>query len=247
MEIYLEELPADIKGPNDPDYKGLVPKRARFLEPEAAEAFLKLREDLFGSLIVTDIYRSPAGSLAARQSKVGVQPPGFSAHNFGLAFDAEVGAILRAMHWSYARMIDAFADRGFFCHRRDMDPVGLESWHFNYLGTTPDQYLSLSSPSLHRTWSYPVEKRIVDLYGQYFKYDAVTLQTYLKVLKFYEGELDGKIGPISRSALGAFQSAWLGYDTDNVSFQDWRDPRSQRVLAVISATKVIKPSALANV
>ena len=83
MIIRLVELPGTIRGPDDPDYKGMVPRRARFLAPDVGVALLTLDKDTSG-YIYTDVYRSAEASLQARRVKRGVQRPGYSPHGFRL-------------------------------------------------------------------------------------------------------------------------------------------------------------------
>jgi hypothetical protein len=234
MQIDLKQLPDNLKGPDNPDYKGLVPRRARFLHPEVADALLNLEKDT-GGLVYTDVYRSPDGSLAACTTKRGCQPPAFSPHNYGLAVDVDLGSVLRKLHTSYASFVDLMAAHGWYCHRRDLDGGAMEAWHFNYLGAKAKDYLKLADPTDHNTWAAPVEKRIQEFYGKYFDYDSTTAQMYLQQLRFYHGDVDGLLGPMSREAIRAFQRAWVYFShPDQVT--GLLDGRTKRVLAVVSST-----------
>lgn len=230
MKIQLTQLPDTLKGPSDPDYRNQVPRRARFLEPTTATALLKLLADCDNALVFTDVYRSPEASLAAMRVKRGVQPPGFSAHNFGVAFDLDVGASLRALKTSYTGLEEMLNKHGWYSHRRDLDPVASESWHHNFYPGDPKKYLNLADLDNHSSWALPVEARIQELYGKDFDFDDVTLQTYLQSLKLYSGELDGKIGPLAQEATRVFQRAW------NLAPDGAAGPRTKRTLAVVAAT-----------
>lgn len=235
MILRLVELPSSLHGPDDPSYQGKVPKRARYMEPEAAAALLGLVYEA-PWLIFTDIFRSPEASLAAKRAGRGAKPPGYSGHNFGLSFDIDVGPTLRAapagFKW-YPELIDLLRKHGWYCHRRDMDPVGLESWHFNHLGDQPNKYLILADER-HSTWDDPIEARIRDLYGADFVYDDAEVQRYLTKLGLYRGEIDGKLGPLTWEATRAFQRTW-GLDEDGVA-----GTRTRRVLALVAADRDVK-------
>jgi N-acetylmuramoyl-L-alanine amidase len=86
-----------------------------------------------------------------------------------------------------------------------------------------------ADPQAANTWAWPVESRIVELYGEAFKLTDLEVQQELAALRFYTGDLDGALGPLAREAIGAFQRAW-GLPDDGVA-----GPRTRRVLAVITA------------
>ena len=228
MILRLAPLPDTLKGPADEVYRGRVPKRARFLEPGAATSLLILASKN-PWLTMTDVYRSPDSSLAARKTKRGVQPPGFSAHNFGIAIDLDVGACLKAAKIRYPELVEEMRQAGWHCHRRDLDATAMESWHFNYLGGRSEDLLKQADLDAANTWAWPVEARIMELYGEQFKLTDLQVQEALAALRFYTGDLDGKFGALSHEALAAFQRAW-GLAPDGAP-----GPRTNRVLAVVSA------------
>lgn len=207
--------------------------------PEAADA-LVLMEQETGGLVYSDILRSAEGSLAAMQSKRGVQPPGFSGHNFGFSFDIAVDnylapgmpkgtallpGTLTMRGWSYDELIATLAGYGFYCHRRD-GKRGAEDWHWNFLGgELGERGLSASRKS---GWSAAVETVIFGTYGSAFALDDLGVQAALKTLGFYRGEVDGIVGPQTRAAVGAFQRAWKVGEGPI-------DARTKRVLAFVAA------------
>ncbi|MDP3767415.1 MAG: peptidoglycan-binding protein [Dehalococcoidia bacterium] len=231
MILYLANLPATLRGPDDEAYRGMVPKRARFLHPDAARSLLGL-EAATGGLVYTDIFRSAEASLAARSSKRGVQPPGYSAHNYGLAVDLDVGAVLRSHRWRYPELVEAMGAHGWYCHRRDLSSTGAENWHFSFLGD-PAHDLVLADSHDRSTWSQPVEARILSYYGADLVLDAEAVQEALAKLRLYSGEIDGKIGPLSREAICAFQRTW------DLTPTGAADARTQRTLAYCAAEKKI--------
>jgi hypothetical protein len=214
MIIELQRLPESLLGPATPDYQGKVPSRFRLLQPDAAESLLKLEADS-GGLVYTDIYRSPESQLAAHRAKGGTQPVGFSGHGYGIAVDLEVTSTLRRMKASYPQLCDVMMDHGWYCHRRDLDPVASESWHFNFLGPDADRLIRLADPQQHASWARPCEARIVERYGKDFEMDAAAVQAALAALGF--------------SKVVDFQRAW-DLRTDGIA-----GPTTRRVLAYVGA------------
>lgn len=229
LHILLKELPPTLRGPQDPAYKGMVPKRARFLHPEMWDAMQVLPLD---KLVFTDIYRSAEASMAARSTKRGVQRPGYSAHNFGLAFDLDVDASLKNLGMKYPDLLVLLADAGLYCHRRDGER-GHEDWHWNFVGFDPAPYLQKASRQLSFSWSAPVEARIDEMYGHGFSLSPAEAQEALAKLGMYHGEIDGVLGPISRAAITVFQKAW------SLSPDGILGAQTQRTLAFVTAVKVL--------
>jgi len=238
MILLLAQLPNTIRS----IYNGPMPKRMRFLHPEAAISLLRMEKDL-GGLIYSDMYRSAESSLEAMQRKAGVQPPAYSGHNYGFSVDVAVDQIMNEKGWDYERLLDEMIAHGWFCHRRDHER-GMEDWHFNCLGPRSHGFASIGNhpadyPYLFeiddgRKWGAPVEKLIQDAYGDSFSLDSVELQISLSELGLYKGDIDGIIGPITMSALHAFQRAWELPETSP-------NYRTQRTLAFVSATIQITP------
>lgn len=235
MILRFQQLPSTLKGPDDPAYKGRVPFRARLLALEAAASLMRLEADS-GGLVYTDIYRSPDASLLALKTKRGVQPPGFSPHNFGYAIDLDVGAVLRRKGWRFPELEEFMESHGWYCHVRDHDGTKSENWHWNFLAARAPVYLMAAERDQPRTWHLPIEHLIVDKHGEDFKLTPQRAQAALKQLGMYDGEIDGIIGPLSKEAIAAFQRAWQIYEKG-------LGERTQRVLAVVTAEKAISPPA----
>jgi hypothetical protein len=223
VRLRLTPISADTRG----IYGGRMPSRFLFLHPMAAAAFARL-ERVSGGLVYSDMYRSPADSLEAMNRKRGVQPPGYSGHNFGLSVDVAVDETLRARGWTYAELLRQCATQGWYCHRRD-GLRGLEDWHFNWFNGSglASRYLAKSKVS----WAAPIEQLILDLFQAEFRLTALDIQKGLQKLKLYPGELDGILGPISRQAIRAFQRAWKLEESEEAG------ERTQRVLAVVTADR----------
>jgi hypothetical protein len=199
----------------------------RFLHPDAAPSFL---EHLRPRVEVSDMFRSAEASLAARASKQGVQPPAYSAHNFGLALDLDVDNTCKANSWGYSDLLNFMQTHQWYCYRRDRER-GKEDWHFTFLGPDPIAILSRIDPRPwlgRRTWSQAAELAIQRRFAGQFTLDVRGVQASLQKLKLYSGQIDGKPGGLTEQAVGLFARQW-GLSPD------WGDPRFQRVLAYVSA------------
>jgi hypothetical protein len=220
--------------------KDQMPKRALFLAPDAADSLLTLCAKAPG-LGFSDIFRSAEASLAAMKTKRGVQPPAFSAHNFGLAVDVDVDGVLsedgktrlpgtlKRMGWKYPDLLAFMEEGGWYCHRRD-GGRGSEDWHFNYLGSDPERAAACLEGLETSGWSKAAERSIVARFAAQLVLDPEQQQRALAKLRLYSGDFDGDLGPISREAQNAFCRTWDISLTDTV--------RYQRVLAYVSADVV---------
>lgn len=219
MVIRLQRLP-ELQAPHDPDYKDTLPQRFRLMQPDAAEALLALEHN--AGLIYTDMYRMPLQQLDAYRRKAGTQPVGYSAHDFGFAFDIDVHETLLKLKMRYPELVEYVGEYGFYCHRRDLDPTASESWHFNYLGQDGDTegYLALADPQNHITWSAPVEAKIQERYAKDFVLDAMGVQAAL-------------IAADCKNIV-EFQMAW------DLAADGIAGPKTQRVLAYVTAQVNIK-------
>jgi len=173
----------------------------------------------FGKVFLTDCYRDPAASLLARSTKRGVQKPGYSAHNFGLAIDLDVAKMLRVCGYKKADLDYKMNQYGFRCYRADHKADAPEAWHYTFSAKSPGQEA--------------VEEVIQSYYGSRFKLDAHGVQEALVALRLYAGTIDGKHGPLTRTALGLFQRTWGLAETQKA------DEATQRLLAVVTADKEI--------
>lgn len=198
LTIKLAKLSSDqvigIYGPG----KNALPERMRLLHPEAARNYL---DHLADKLVLSDMYRSAEGSLLAVKTRAGSQRPGYSGHNMGLSVDMDVTKTMKRVGVTTKAALDAWLEESnWFCHRRD-HLRKMEEWHANF------DIKAFIKPS-DKTTAPALERKILSLYGEGFKLDAVEIQTALKKLSLYKGSLDGKLGPLSRTALEIFQRAW---------------------------------------
>lgn len=220
---------------------GLLPPRWSRLHPEAAAALIRVQGA--DDLVYSDAFRSPEQSLQAAREKRGVQPPGYSAHNFGLAVDlalddyvppgSERDAAMRPgtlsrLGCGYPELCTRLAAEGWYCHRRD-GKRGAESWHFNWLGPHSATALALAVPENPRTWADAAEHAVRAWYGAQLALDVRAAQEALAFIRLYRGEVDGLFGPRTREAVRAFQRAWALPETGTLT------DRTQRVLAVVTA------------
>jgi hypothetical protein len=201
LTLDLCPLPATrvigIYGPR----KNEMPERARFLHPKAAASFLNPK--LGGLLVVSDVFRTAESSLAAVKAGRGAQPPGYSAHNFGLAIDIDVDTSLHRIPGLTSKIgLDGYMEaHGWFCHRRDHQ-LGHESWHYTFLGEGAEVSHKVA------TLAGYTEARIVEVYGSQLAPDDRECQALLAKLGLYHGAIDGDIGPQSNAAIGVFQRGW---------------------------------------
>jgi hypothetical protein len=204
-------------------HKNALPERMRFLYPAAAASYL---QHLADRVVVSDMFRSAEASLLAVRTRAGSQPPAFSAHNYGLAIDLDIDRTRRAVGAQTKKSLDHWmAERGWFCHRRDSRDA-MEAWHYNF---EVDSLIG----SGERTTAPAVERKIQLLYGSAFQLDARGVQRALKQLGLYAGEVDGDIGPLSRTAISAFQRAWsLRVDGDAGTM-------TKRTLAYVTASRQV--------
>ena len=228
MKIKLKKLPDDTLGIYGAS-KDLLGARQRYLHPFAARSLARIVRDGL-ALHLSDVYRSPVDSLRAVREKVGVKAPGYSGHNFGFSVDIDVRRALTANGWSKREMDAELEKYGWFCHRLD-HRMGIESWHYNYLGEEDlvgcALYLEHVRPG--RTTARALEAKIQAHYGAAFAYDTAQLQRYLSELKMYTGEIDGDAGPLTEEAVRVFQRAWGIKVTGVVSAE------VERVVAVVAA------------
>jgi hypothetical protein len=206
------------------------PASAALLYPDAADAFVAANAAL--KVRVSDMLRSAEESMKARQEKRGVQPPGFSGHNFGLAIDIDVEVMLKRGKLTKPKLDEAMRSFGWWCHRRD-GLRGMEDWHYNFLGKK-----AAAEPFLEKAYKTStagaVEAKIKAVYGDELVLTPVEMQEALKKMRFYSGAIDGAIGPRTTAALAAFQRAWSLPDTGKM------DEKTERTLAFVSCSTTIQ-------
>jgi hypothetical protein len=213
------QLVRGIYGPAEDE----LPAWMRFLHADAASSFLRFAD----LVVVSDMFRSPESSLQAVREGRGAQPPAFSAHNYGLAIDLALEATMK--RWkltSKAELDQSMAQHGWYCHRRD-HALGHEAWHFNFLGPDP------AIPGELRVTSGLIEARIVSLHGASLAPDDRECQEMLAKLRLYAGDIDGRLGPLSREAIRAFRRTWGLRDTGEL------DARTRRTLSYVSCDRAV--------
>jgi hypothetical protein len=215
-----------ILGPLGTSYKGVMPKRMKFFHPSAAKSFKDL-VTAYPGVAMSDGYRDAMASLVARQNKSGVQPPGWSGHNYGISFDCDVEQTLKNLKVTYSSLLELFKSYGWTCHRAD-GQLGSESWHFNCLSMGDNPPKGAEGPQLWMRQNYPMFCRKSDATWN----DLEWVQTMLQKLKLYGGAVDGSNGPLTRAGINAFCKA---YDLKN----NGPDERVIRTLAIVTAEKEI--------
>lgn len=196
-------------------YDGKLPERMRYLHPEAAHSF----DTIADWVVVSDMFRSPESSLRAVREGRGAQPPGYSAHNYGLAIDIDVKAAVQRTKTK--RALDEYMrEKGWHCHRVD-GLVLSEGWHYNYLG-------DVDYPPGIKSTAPLVERAILFWYGDQFEFSDSEAQQKLTALRMYKGSIDGKLGPLSQEAVHVFQRAWGLRETGKL------DVKTKRTLAYVA-------------
>ena len=216
--------------------KDQFPARMSLLHPDAAEAFDMVQKDMGKQLRCSDMFRTAEQSLQAMQEKAGVQPPGFSLHNYGIAIDVDVDAMLAATKKSKPDFDLLMWSHGWCCHRKDKKR-GMEDWHYNYLGRgdEADPFLAASAKSTNT--SAAGDAKIQSLYKAGLTLKPAEVQECLAHLKLYGGEIDGAIGPRTKQAIMAFQRAWKLQPSGQV------DAKTERTLAYVSASVQVADTA----
>lgn len=232
LQLKLVRVP-NVVGIYGADKKSF-PARMSYLQPDAAVAYAVIARDL--KVSVSDMFRTAEESLRARAEKSGVQPPGYSAHNYGMAIDIATDAVLAATKLTKPALDDEMSARGWWCHRKD-GKRGSEDWHYNFLGVgaaaTP--FLAAAAKSTVRAAS--VDARIEATFGDQLKLTPEEAQIALAKMKLYNGEIDGIFGRGSKQSLLAFQRAWKLPETGEL------DARTERTLAYVTAEVTeVKPA-----
>lgn len=217
MKLALQQLPSTIRGA----------ARMKFLAPDAATSLLQLEKDT-GGLVYSDMWRDSVASLVTRRTRRSTLLPGYSSHNYGFGIDLDVKTILGEKKIRYEDLLYLLKKRGWVCHRRDGVEHAVNSDHFNFLGVTPGEYLVKCTMD-PITWDYPAEDRIFDKYKTDFQLPTVAVQSLLKKIGFYMGEMSGSVDLYTREAVMAFQRAWDMIENGFI------DANLCRVLAFVTA------------
>lgn len=228
-------------------YNGKMPTRSLFVHPDAYPSF----QELAKRLVFSDIFRSAESSLSAIQRKAGVQPPSYSHHNYGGAVDVDIRASMKRGGFRTRAALDEWMTSlgwPMFWIAPGADPRGngFEAWHHSYLHTPVWDPVLWPLPA-ERSTAAAAERWIWLYYGDALRPDDRECQRMLAKLGMYSGAIDGKVGPISRAAIGAFQRAWrvgsYARKKGASSYQEGAlDPVTRRVLAYVSAERSISPA-----
>lgn len=108
-----------IKGPLGNVYNGVLPTRMKLVHPSVVDGLRAITVANNYYIAMSDMFRSPASSLAARQQKSGVQRPGFSGHNYGISIDIDIDQSVKLMGMSYPDLVRWMATKGWTCYRSD--------------------------------------------------------------------------------------------------------------------------------
>lgn len=216
MKLMLQQVPK-VKGST----------KRPLLAPEAAASLAILETDTDG-LIYTEMWRDPIDSLLAKRLVKGSPMVGYSPHNYGLAIEIDVAAILDKKKIKYDDLLWLMKKRGWYCYRRDKigDQPGAGS--FNFLGGNPDTYLARCTYD-PTSWATTGELRIWERHYRDFELDTKEVQTQLSKLGLFKEPYTGQIDIYTREAIMAFQRTWELNQTGTP------DMTLCRVLALVAA------------
>ncbi len=224
LQLRLVRVPSvvGIYGPTKDQFAA----RMSYLQADACQAYQAAAKALH--LRVSDMFRTADESLRARATKQGVQAPGYSAHNYGMAIDIDTDTVMASANLDKPALDRAMESFGWWCHRKD-GRRGSEDWHYSFLGVgqAAQPYLDAAKASTVRAAA--VEARIKATFGADLLLSPDEAQIGLARMKLYHGEIDGRFGGGSREALKAFQRAWSLPVTGEL------DARTERTLAYVTA------------
>jgi len=218
LRLELVAIPSDqVRGIYGAS-KDRLPKRMRWLHPDAAASFVKL------GVVVSDMFRSAESSLWAIRNRKGACRPGYSGHNYGQSIDLAIGRSIKALDLRSKRELDEhLKGYGWYCHRRDHRRE-FESWHYNF-GVSG--YIRAAD----RRTSSALERLLRKRHKDAWKMTREGIQGALADLGLYRGAIDGDIGPLSQEATRAFQRCW-GLKVDGLP-----GTRTQRTLSYVTASR----------
>lgn len=209
-----------------------MPARMRRLFPEARDSFLRIMRETPG-VIISDMFRSAESSLQAVADGRGALAPSFSGHNYGLAIDIDVSSTMKRVGIKKKPDLDAFMQKfGWYCHRRD-GKREFEEWHYDF-----DFGLTKHLKPTHKYTQQARELMIRELYADQWKLPDLRIQEQLKSLGLYGGALDGKLGPLSKQAIAAFQRTW------KLKVTSTANERTCRLLWFVASSKALPPVAI---
>ncbi len=213
-----------------------LPKRYRFLHPQAHQSLRQLEINFPGCVYYSDAFRNASGSKGRREKNRAKSAdnvysgllPGRSGHGFGLCLDHMVSDNLRRMRRFLEdpefdkKDYDLLMRRyGWRCHRdgpHGDHRRGPEEFHYNYFGDDNARWLAHS----HRRTSGGLEAKLQYMYGP-FTLDAGGIEEHLARLGHAAANKTRKAQIIE------FQERWT-LPPDGIA-----GPQTQRVLLYVGA------------
>ena len=207
-------------------HKRSLPERMRWLHPLAKDALVRIEATYPDVVHYSDMFRSAESSRARRRITKFAQPPGFSAHNYGLAVDLDVSGTLARMGASKEDLDRTMERYGWYCHRRDHERK-VEEWHYNFLGADAMRWLQ----GAQRSTAAAIESKIQAIYGEQMR--VLSTAQLQRALNAAGSSLavDGNLGPATHAAVAAFQIAW------DLEADGSAGIRTQRTLRYVTADK----------
>lgn len=236
-------------------YNGKMPTRSLFCHPDVWPSLKRV----LPRVVLSDLTRTAESSLNRMIDKPGLaQPPGFSDHGGGGAFDLAIGESIKAGDFKNREMLDRFCMECNFppfwwtpgVNAPKPNKPGAETYHHSWWDPVgPETHLPQG-----RSTAAMAERRMLRWYPwldvDTWQDEERSAQTMLAKLGHYHGDIDGKFGPLSRAALGMFQRAlqvksWCRKKGVREYREGYLDRATGRVLAFVSAERVIiEPAAV---
>lgn len=233
-----------------------MPLRALFVHPEVWGDFKRVASQI----VITDLTRSAESSLARMKTAPGLtQAPGWSDHNFGGAFDLDIGTTLAHGGFHDRTELDQWLYVSgwpmFWWYPGSNAPPpnkpGAETYHHSFW--SPTDLLAATG----RSTAAMAERRMLRWYPwldlSTWRNPLLTAQYLLKRLGHYSGALDAgegderNFGPLSKTALAMFQRAlmvrsWCRKKGVSDFAEGKLDKATARVLAFCAAERVVEAS-----
>lgn len=197
----------------------------RYLHPAALTDLGAMRD----ALVLSDMARSPAAQLLARQTRKGSQTVAEGGHVKLLCIDLDVDETMKRGAFGHKWDLDReMAIHHWYCHRYPLKGRrGSEDWHYNWIPEFGRWYRE--SENKRRT-NDAMQLFADSLYGHAYTFGPMTVQVRLGELRLYDGDIDGKHGPLTCQAVRMFQRTYR-LKVDGIA-----GPVTQKTLAIATCT-----------
>lgn len=171
----------------------LIPSKA-LLIPKAADSIMRAAEFFKANYNVdlnfSDMFRTASEQIVLKKKKgKGASYPGFSGHNFGMSVDIHTNKLFAQFRcaqkpYSLRKMRQDLATFGW-------SYIQSEEWHFNYLNGRSSVTQAIDQ-DFGENWTQ--------------KLSVQAIQEILHELGYYNEEVDGLFGTVTKQAVQSFQT-----------------------------------------